>query len=75
MTKSKVWIECRVSPGMFSDERTVEVGGRSFFVEEGAVRNVGPDGRGEVEVTVVERDGKRWAVIPTNTKESVLLGA
>ena len=38
-------------------------------------RNVEADGSGEVEVTVIERDGKKWAVIPTNTKESMLLGA
>jgi hypothetical protein len=67
------WIECRVSPGMFSDERAVELGERSFFVDEGAVRNVGQDGRAEVEVQLVERGGEKWAVLPTSSRETVLL--
>jgi len=75
MNKAKVWMRCQVSPGMFSDERTVEVEGRYFFVEEVSVRNVGADGWGELEVTIIERDGHRWAVLPTNYSDSVLLEA
>ena len=75
MNKTKVWMRCQVSPGMFSDERTVEVEGRYFFVEEVSVRNVGADGWGELEVTIIERDGHRWAVLPTNYSDSVLLEA
>lgn len=55
---------------MFSDERTVEVNDRTFFVHEKSVRAVSGD-RGEVEVTVVERDGQKWAVLPTSTRETV----
>ena len=75
MDKNKVWMRCQVSLGMFSNERTVEVDGRYFFVEEAAVRNVGADGWGEVEVTVFESEGRKWAVIPTDYKEIVLLRA
>lgn len=70
------WIPCRVSPGMFRDERAVELGGRSFFVEQRSVRNELADGRAEIEVLLVERDGgERWAVLPTSSRETVLLGA
>ena len=75
MNKNKVWMRCQVSPGMFSNERTVEVEGRYFFVEAASVRNVGADGWGELEVTVFEREGRKWAVIPTNYRDSVLLNA
>lgn len=75
MDTNKQWIACGVSPGMFSDEREVEVNDRSFFVHEKSVRNVTDDGRGEVEVTIVERDGQKWAVLPTNTRETVPVGA
>jgi len=69
------WIPCRVFPGMFSDERTVEVSDQSFFVQVESTRNVQEDGIGEVLVTIVERDGHELAVLPTNMKDSVPLGA
>ena len=70
----KMWIKCRVRPGMFSDELTVEVNGRSFFVNVGSVRKrVGDEG--EVEVNIVEIDNKKWAEMPTNTRETVPLPA
>ena len=72
MEHPKRWIECRVSPGMFSDERIVGFGDRSFFVEEKSVRNE-KDGRGEVEVKIVEFNGKKWAVLPTNYSDSIPL--
>lgn len=75
MTEKKQWIECRVSPGMFSDERAVELCERSFFVEKKSIRHEQNDGRAEVEVLIVERAGKRWAVLPTNFRETVLLEA
>ncbi len=69
---NKRWIGCQVSPGMFSDERAVEVGGQAFFVEERVVRNV-ENGRGEVLVCIIEKEGQKWAVMPTSTRESVQL--
>jgi hypothetical protein len=75
MVNEKRWIRCRVRPGMFSDERTVEVEGRSFFVEPRSVRNTEPDGTGEVEVTIVRDGNREWAVLPTNYRDSVVLGA
>ena len=74
MTSSKKWIECRVTPGMFSDERTVEVRGRSFFVEKNVVRSE-KNGSGQVEVIIVEKNGEKWAVLPTPTRESIFYGA
>ena len=69
----KHWIECGVSPGMFSNEYVVEVSGRSYFVEEGSVRNVEGD-RGELWVTIIERDDLKWAILPTTVRETVLIG-
>ena len=69
----KHWIECGVSPGMFSNEYVVEVSGRSYFVEENSVRNVEGD-RGELWVTIIERDDRKWAILPTSAREMVLIG-
>ena len=72
--QNQEWIPCRVYPGMFSDELVVEIGDRSFFVSCDAVRKHEGD-RGEVLVTIVEVDGRKWAVVPTSTRETVPLGA
>ena len=72
MEQRKQWLECRVYPGMFSDERIVGFGDRSFFVEEKSVRNE-KDGHGEVEVRIFEMNGEEWAVIPTNYSDSIPL--
>ena len=74
MEQQKKWIKCRVYPGMFSSEHTVEVKGRSFFVENKSVRNV-KDNDGEVEVTIVKIGGREWAMLPTSTRETVPLEA
>jgi hypothetical protein len=75
MVKStEAWISCRVRPGMFSDERVVEVSGRSFFVEVGAVRQTSGD-EGEVRVQIFDTNGKRRAVLPTRMSESVELSS
>ena len=70
----KKWIPCRVFPGMFSDERTIEIGDQSFFVDEKTIRNEHA-GLAEIEVEIVRVDGQKWAVLPTSTKETVLLEA
>ncbi len=72
MELGKQWFKCRVHPGMFSNERIVEMGGRDHFVAERSVRNE-KDGRGEVEVKVVEYKGEKWAVLPTNYSDSIPL--
>ena len=71
MTK---WLKCHVLKGMFSDERTIIVrrkpnGTVEFFVPQSAVRGEGDAGR--VEVTIIEREGAKWAVLPTPYKESI----
>ena len=75
MNRTKRWLRCEVSPGMFSDERTVQIDGRSFFVDQQVVRNVDEKGLGEVEVMIVEEADQRWVVMPTNTRESFPIGA
>ena len=71
--KEEQWIECRVSPGMFRDERVVEVSGRSFFVDEKSVRK--EQGHFEVLVTIIQTNGHKRAVLPTRLSESIELGA
>ena len=72
MKLGKQWLKCRVYPGMFSNERIVEIGERDFFVEEKSVRNE-KDGHGEVEVRIFEMNGKKWAALPTNYSDSIPL--
>ena len=72
--RTQKWIPCRTYPGMFSDELVVELDERSFFVARDAVRGQAGD-HAEVLVTIVEIDGKEWALMPTSTKEAVPLPA
>ena len=75
-TDRQEWITCRVFDGMFSDEFAVEVGSRdsgmTVFVDRSAVRNRHGN-RGELSVVVYERDGARWALLPTSTRDTVPL--
>jgi len=69
------WLKCQVLKGMFSDERTVIVrrkdnGTIEFIVSETFVNDTDPDA-GKVEVTVIERGGQKWAVLPTSYRESI----
>ena len=66
------WIPCRVYPGMFSDEVVVEINNHSFFVPKHEVKKENDD-HGTIHVTIIEFRGKRWAVVPTNTMESIPL--
>ena len=72
MKLGKQWLKCRVSSGMFSNERIVGMGERDFFVEERSVRNE-KDGYGEVEVRIFEMNDKKWVELPTNYKDAVPL--
>lgn len=69
-----MWLKCHVSKGMFSNERAIVVrrkgnGTLEFFVPQVAVRGEGEGGR--VEVSVIDRQGAKWAVLPTPYKESI----
>jgi hypothetical protein len=71
----KYWLNCQVLKGMFSDERTVVVrrkgnGTIEFIVSETFVNDTDPKG-GKVQVTVIERGGTKWAVLPTSYSESI----
>ena len=62
------WLECRVSKGMFSDERTITVrhrdnSPREFLVPMDMVRGEGE--QGQVQVKLVSRRDGKWAVLPT----------
>ena len=59
---------------MFSDEVVVEIDDHSFFVPQTAVRT-SEGNRGEVLVSIVDVDGRSWAVMPTSTRETLALGA
>ena len=68
------WLKCRVSKGMFSNERTISVrrkgnGIQEFFVPQSAVDTEGDAGR--VKVLVIERLDVKWAVLPTPYRESI----
>jgi hypothetical protein len=73
MASSEGWIPCRVYDGMFSDERAVEVdvGSRvmTLYVSRDVVKGDAEAGR--LKVQVVERDGEKWAVLPTSTREAI----
>lgn len=70
--KQERWIRCGAYPGMFSNEAVVEIEGHYYYVERDAVRNVVGE-RGELRVTIILVDGREWAVLPTNYRDSVPL--
>ena len=75
MSANKQWIPCNVAPGMFTDERAVEVEGRWFFVEARYVQAAQRTGPGLLEVVLFEEGGNRWAMIPSCYREAVALRA
>lgn len=67
-------LKCRVSGGMFSNERVIIVrrkgnGSVEFFVPQESVQGEGEDGRVRVEVLV--RPDSTWAVLPTTYRDSI----
>ena len=68
-------LRCRITKGMFSDERVIEVrryNGEvmSHFVPQSAVHgDINTDG--DIEVIVYQKNGATWAVIPTEYSEVV----
>ena len=73
MSNKEHWISCRVYDGMFSDERVVEVDAGSqvltVYVSRDVVKGQGDAGR--LKVQVVEQYGKKLAVLPTSTRETI----
>lgn len=74
------WLNCRIGPGMFSDEYTVTVEPklskgtevRSLFVEKGLVEPMNGDGsKGRVRVQVFRRDATLWAILPTEDQLAI----
>jgi hypothetical protein len=69
------WLRVRLDSGMFSDEFAVTYPAtaqfqKSVFVPRNYVRDTG-ENRGEVMVKVVEKDGERFAVLPTARRDIV----
>ena len=69
------WLRVRLDKGMFSDEFAVTYPAaanfqKSVFVPRTYVRQ-GGEHQGEVEVNVVEKDGQRFAVLPTARRDIV----
>lgn len=61
----KAWLKCNVKPGMFRDEIVAAVTTRdgsstAYFVDKREVRG------NRVRVEVVERQGVKWATMPTD---------
>ena len=68
------WLKCRVSNGMFSNERMIIVhrkgnGSVEFFVPQESVEGEGEDAR--VQVEVLDRKDSKWAVLPTPYRDSI----
>lgn len=71
------WLRCRLDDGMFSDEVAVTYPAasttdwqKSVFVPSGYVQREG-ENQGRVKVVVVERDGQRFAVLPSSRRDIV----
>ncbi len=69
------WLRCKVESGMFSDEAAVTYPAttsqwqKSVFVPRFCVR--GDEHQGEVKVSVVIRDGTKYAVLPSSRRDIV----
>lgn len=69
------WLRCKVESGMFSDEAAVTYPAtsahwqKSVFVPRLCVR--GDENQGEVKVNVVEKDGAKYAVLPSARRDIV----
>lgn len=74
-----LWLRCQVGTGMFSDEVAVTYPAqngewqKSVFVPRRCVRieNGKSSEIGEVQVRVVVKDGKRYAVLPSSRRDIV----
>lgn len=69
----EIFVECEVSPGMFSDEVVVQVAGREYFVPKDRVRPNG-QGRGAVRAKLVKDGDGEWVVLPTEYAETLSKG-
>ena len=70
------FLKCRVSKGMFSDELvivlTLENGDEFVFVVQSSdVKNVDSQGNGAVKVWIHTQENDRWAMLPTQQRDSV----
>lgn len=75
---SEVFLKCRVSKGMFSDERVVEItrrGGlsRTFVVHVSSIAEVDDVGNGKLKAALVTRGNNKWVMLPTNRQDSMLI--
>ena len=71
------WLRCRLDSGMFSDEVAVTYPAsagnawqKSVFVPRSFVRGE-KENQGEVMVSVVVKDGTRYAVLPSSQRDIV----
>lgn len=78
-----LWLRCRITSGMFSDEVAVTYPAhngewqKSVFVPRRCVRieNGKSSEIGEVQVRVVVKDGRRYAVLPSSRRDIVTVDA
>lgn len=70
------WLRCRLDAGMFSDEVAVtyppsaSAWQKSVFVPSACVRPES-EHQGQVMVDVVDKDGARYAVLPSSRRDIV----
>jgi len=69
------WLKCKVSAGMFSDERVVELRvklghARTFFVPADRVLDQGA-GEGQIQVGVVTQGEVTLVILPTPSRDVV----
>jgi hypothetical protein len=71
------WLRCRLDEGMFSDEVAVTypptadtVWQKSVFVPSACVKDEGQH-QGRVMVLVIVKDGQRFAVLPSPSRDIV----
>lgn len=73
---TSAWLNCKVLPGMFSDESVIQVSvgnlSRSFIVPKSALEPSGSPDR--IRVDVFSSSDTRWAILPTDYRDSIPVG-
>lgn len=68
-------IRCKVSRGMFTDERVVELpagpANMSFVVPSSAVRKEDQQGNGELRVQIIVYQGQTYILLPTPRRDAI----
>ena len=71
-------VPCKISDGMFSDERIIWFSSRggiseSFVVESDLIEKMTGENHGLIRVNVINSGGREVAILPTNRRDIVNL--